>query len=146
MSMNAALLETFRDQAEKLFAFLPSDCGFAPPKMAVDERSLLAVVTFKGQNLAIQLLLDERGQDVDCKVARVSNGKVTEHYGRDDAGKLVRESLFAMLARKGVRASLFTEVSGMPLEKRIPITLEDFSRMLKQHGKDILADSSWVFE
>ena len=146
MSMNAALLETFRDQAEKLFAFLPSDCGFAPPKMAVDERSLLAVVTFKGQNLAIQLLLDERGQDVDCKVARVSNGEVAEHYGRDETGKLVRESLFEMLTRKGVRAGLFTKVSGMPLEERIPVTLEDFSRMLKQHGKDILSDSPLVFE
>jgi hypothetical protein len=74
--------------AEKLFAFLPSDCGFAPPEMAVDEHALLAVLTFKGQNLAIQLLLDVRAQDVDCKVARVSNGKVTEHYGRDGAGKL----------------------------------------------------------
>ena len=103
-------------------------------------------MTFKGQNLAIQLLLDERGQDVDLKVARVSNGKVTEHYGRDESGKLVRESLFEMLTRKGVRASLFTKVSGMSLEERIPITLEDFSRMLKQHGKDILSDSSLVFE
>jgi hypothetical protein len=146
MGMNTALLEIFRDQAEKLFAFLPSDCGFALPKMAVDEHALLAVLTFKGQNLAIQLLLDVRAQDVDCKVARVSNGKVTEHYGRDEAGKLVRESLFEMLTRKGVRASLFTKVSGMSLEERIPITLEDFSRMLKQHGKDILADSSLVFE
>ena len=76
----------------------------------------------------------------------MSNGKETEHYGRDEVGNLVREPLFAMLTRKGVRTNLFTNVSGMSLEKRIPITVEDFSRMLKQHGKDILGDSSSVFD
>lgn len=144
--MNPTLLEIFQGHAVRLFAFLNSDYGFADPQLIVDEHTALAVVTFKGQNLAIQLLLDERGEDIDCKVARVSNGKVTDHYGRDEAGKLVRDSLFTMLTRKGLRTSLFTRVSGMSLEKRIPITLEDFSRMLKQHGEDILADSSSVFE
>lgn len=142
MNRDFAILNIFQSEVERAFAFLSSDCGFAPPCLSIDHKTSQATVTFKGKNLAVQLILDEFAEDIDCKIAAVSEGEVTKSYGRDENGAVVRESLYSRLVRKGVRESLFTKVSGMPLQSRISITVEDFARMLRNHGKDILADSS----
>lgn len=144
--MNSELLETFRSQAEELFLFLSYEHGFTGPQLTIDERLSLTTITFKKRNLAVQLIFDERGEDIDCKVARVISGRVTECYARDETGALVRESIVSILSRKGVRSRLFTNVSGISLGKRILITLEDFARMLREYGEDILNDSPSVFD
>ena len=143
--MNFELLRSFEGHIHSLFAFLSSDYGFAAPQLEVDGSISVATVTFRGHNVAVQLVLDERDDDIDCIIARVTNGVVTKHFARDEAGALVREPLFAMVTRKGARGSAFTRVSGLSLEQRIPITLADFAQMLKTKGKDILADSPSVF-
>jgi hypothetical protein len=143
--MNSELLRIFEGQTLRLFAFLSSDYGFSAPQLEVDGSIPVATVTYRGQQVAVQLVLDERDDDIDCRIAIVTNGVVTKYFARDEGGALVREPLYAMLTRKGARGSAFTRVSGLPLEKRIPITLADFARMLRTEGRDILADSSSVF-
>lgn len=140
--MNTDLINRFQTDATKAFAFVTSAHNFSEPQIEVDERISFATITFKGQNLAIQLILDERGEDITCKIARVIDGKITKHYARDENKKLVRDSLYSILTRKGIREKLFTQKSKqLSLEQRIPITLHDLAVMLKKHGGEILGDS-----
>lgn len=138
--MDEKIARMFLDEAAR--AFSPVLGGvFAPPTLEIDESIQFATVTFLGKNLALECILDPREEDIDCKVARVIDGRKTAHYAVDEHGTRVREGLAPMLRRKGVRGPLFRTVKGRSLEERIPITLEDFARMLAAHGADVLADS-----
>ena len=140
-AMDQQLADYFFDEASRAFDFLVKDYSFAPPQLEVDNKINFATVTFMGRNLALECILDEREADVSCKVARVSGGKKTPYYAVDDNGVRVREGLFHLLQRRGVRESLFTKVGGLELRERIRITLGDFAQMLKKHGQNILADA-----
>lgn len=139
--MDKQLAEYFFNEAAKTFAFLVDDHGFAPPLLEVDEKINFAFVTFMGQNLAIECILDEREADIDCKIARVIDGKKITYYAVDDNGVRLREGLFNLLRRRGVREHLLTKVGGMSFRDQIKVTLRDFAQMLIKHGQDILADS-----
>lgn len=122
-------------------SFLVSEHRFEPPILVIDDRIHFAFVTYMAKNLAIELILDERDEDVACKVARVIDGQKTRHYERDENGVLVRESLSFLLETRGIREQLFRRVGGLDLHAMIPTTLEDFATMLTRHGQEILRDS-----
>jgi hypothetical protein len=94
-----------------------------------------------GRNLAVELILDQRDEDIDCKIVKVVNGKKADAYDIDDRGRRVREGLANLLMRRGVREPLFTKVGKLNLREQIPITVRDFATMLRRHGQDVLADS-----
>jgi hypothetical protein len=94
-----------------------------------------------GKNLAFECVLDERESDVTCKIARIIGGRKTTYYAVDPSGTRVREDLFSLLSRRGVRESLFTRVGGLEFRERIPVTLADFVKMLKKHRREVLEDS-----
>jgi hypothetical protein len=139
--MDQQLANYLFDEASRTFGFLVKDYSFAPPQLEVDNKINFATVTFMGKNVALECILDEREADITCKVARVVDGKKTPHYAVDENGVRVREGLFHLLTRRGVREKLFTNVGGLELREKIRIGLADFMQMLKKHGQDILADS-----
>lgn len=141
MRVDPALARTFYEEAKKAFSFLVEKHSFGDPVLTIDEAIGFAIVTFMGKNLAIECLLEEREADIDCEVARVIDGKKTLHYQCDDRGNLVRDGVYLLLLRRGIRAKLFTKVTGLSLREKIPIILSDFARMLQQYGRDILEDS-----
>ena len=139
--MDQELAEYFFAEAARTFDFLVKDYSFAPPELEVNNKIDFATVTFMGKNLAVECILDEREADITCKIARVIDGKKTSHYAVDENGVRVREGLFHLLERRGVRELLFTKTGHLELHDKITTTLSDFAQMLKEHGGDILADS-----
>jgi hypothetical protein len=139
--MDQELANYFFDEASRAFEFVVKDYSFAPPQLEVDNKINFATVTFMAKNLALECILDEREEDITVKVALVVNGKKTPHYAVDDNGIRVREGLFHLLSRRGVRDRLFRNVGDLALREKIRITLADFAQMLKNYGEDILADS-----
>ena len=139
--MNIKLANYFREHVQRVFSFLVSEYGFEPPVLVIDDRIHFAFVTYMGKNLAIELILDEREEDVDCKIARVLEGQKTHHYERDDEGVLVRTGLYTLLVARGLPEQFFRGVGGLDLCARIPRMLEDFATMLRKHSQEILRDS-----
>lgn len=139
--MDKQLADYFFQEVSKAFAFLVDEHAFAMPQLQVDDKINFVFVTFMGKNLAVECILDEREDDVTCKIARVVGGKETSHYAVDESGRRVREYLSKLLERRGVREQLFTQVGGLEIHERIRITLADFAEMLRRHGKEILDDS-----
>ena len=139
--MDQQLANYFFEEAARIFGFLVKEYSFAPPQLDINDRINFATVTFQGHNLALECILDEREQDVDCKVARVVNGRKTEHYAVDGNGVRVREGLFHLLRRRGAPDSALSRTKGLELHDKITTVLDDFARMLKQFGPEILADS-----
>lgn len=138
--MNQELSDYFLQEASSAFAFLPDAHGFAAPQLLIDDVSGFAYVVFRGKNLTVECILDEREGDIDCKVARVIGGTKTAHYAVDEDGVRVREGLASLLRRRGVREPLFRKVGDLDLSQRIRITLQDFAAMLQRHGDDIVGD------
>jgi hypothetical protein len=139
--MDHQLAEYFFDEASKAFAFLVSDHSFAAPRLQVDDNINFAFVVFMGSNLALECILDEREADIDCKIARVTEGNKTTFYAVDEAGNRMREGLASLLRRRGVRGRLFEQVGELDLRGRIKVTLADFAAMLKNHCEDVMNDS-----
>ena len=139
--MNRELANYLLERAANTFAFLVTEHSFAPPTLETDERINFVTVTFKGRNLAIECIFDERESDIDCKVARVVDGKKTDAYAVDENGVKVREGLASLLRRRGVRQKLFRDVSQLDLKERIAVTLADFADMLKTRAEDVVNDS-----
>lgn len=140
------LVNYFVEEVSKRIGLLVSEHVFALPKLEIDAAISFAKVIYMGKNLAIEFVLDEREEDLDCKIARIADGKRVPDYAVDEKGIRVRDSLAALLRRRGVRAALFHKVARLPFRDRIPITLSDFANMLEKYGKDILADSPDVFD
>jgi hypothetical protein len=112
-------------EASKTFAFLVEEYGFAPPRLEINDKINFAFVTFLGRNLAVECILDEREEDITCKIARVIGGKPANDYAFDDNGVRVREGLYNLLVRRGVREQLLTAVRGLEFRERIRIKLAD---------------------
>lgn len=139
--MDKQLATYFFEETSKAFGFVVNEHSFDAPQLLVDDQINFAFVTFMGKNLAIECILDEREDDVSCKIARVIDGRKTIHYAVDERGERVRESLYSLLVRRGIRERLFTKVGGLALREKIKITLNDFASMLKKHGAEVLNDS-----
>ena len=139
--MDIQLVNYFQDEVSKAMAFLVNEYSFAPPKLEIDDEIAFIKIIYMGKNLAIEFVLDEREEDIDCKVVRVLEGKKAIAYAVDEKGDRVRDSLAAILQRHGVRDRLFQRITGLSFKDSIRVTLSDFGSMLKKHGKDILCDT-----
>jgi hypothetical protein len=144
--MDKQLANYFSDEASKAFAFLVNDHSFTPPQLQIDDKINFAFVIFLKKNLAIEFILDERESDITCKIARVFDGKKTPHYAVDENGVRVREGLFNLLRRRGIKERLTTGIGGLELHAQIKVKFSDFAQMLRKHGQDILNDSSTALD
>ena len=142
---NSAYSLLFIKTASKLFEFLVSEFRFAGPILEVRRGGLLRVI-YKGRHLAIELLLDEREKDVDCKISLVRQGALTTEYATDASGRRVRVDLISLLLERGHRSPILRSAEGLELEHYIPMALEDYAKLLRQCGQDILAHSESALE
>jgi hypothetical protein len=140
--VNSDLAVQFYREASRVFAFVSREYGFSAARLAIDDTINFAFVTLIGTHLAIECILDERENDVTCKISRVVDGAITPYYGVDDTGSRVREGLASLVRRRGVNEQLFRSVRGLSSEERMRVTLEDFAAMLRKHAQDVLADST----
>jgi hypothetical protein len=139
--MDKQLANYFFMEVSKIFTFLATEHNFASPQIKIDDDIDFAFVTFMGKNLAIEFILDERENDIACKVARIISGEKTSYYAVNKSGVRVRTALSNLIRQRGVREPLFTKVTGLDIREQIKITLADFAKMLIKHGQDILGDS-----
>ena len=144
--MDKQLANYFFEETATALAFVVNEYNFAPPRLEINENINFAFVIFMGKNLAIECILDERENDITCKIARVISGKKTTHYEVDESGVRVREYLSKLIEQQGVRERIFTRVGELEFRERIKVTMSDFARMLRKHGQDILNDSPTVLE
>ena len=140
--MTSDIKQIFIDIACKLFFFLVDSHGFDGPYIEKDAKTGFVTVFFLRKNLVVECIFDPREEDIECKIARVENGKIANDYSIDTNGVLVRQDLSKLLRDRGVRDRLFTNVSGLSIEDRIKVTLEDYVSMLKTHGYDVLNDDA----
>jgi len=134
--MKTELQRLFLEEVQKNFDFLPP--RFKGPFVSEGYCSLKAV--FFGDNLAIELVLDEREDDISCYIARVINGELAPHGFVGPNGKRVRGLLRHLLREHGIRGNLSVPVAGLSLKERIPVTLAGLARILREYGLMILND------
>ena len=141
--MNAELAEAFFDECSKAFAFLVRDHGFKPPTLEINPSIHFATVTFMGTSLALECIFDERETWVEFKVARVVSGVKAREYAVDQNGNRVRDSLFSMLQRRGVRefGLKSQNVAELKVQEMFRVKLAAYASLLQKFGKDILDDS-----
>ncbi|MGQ0385075.1 MAG: hypothetical protein ACT4UP_10400 [Gammaproteobacteria bacterium] len=145
--MNVEIANQFHDACNAAFGFLVTDHGFQSAILEVDPKTHSAVVSFLGKNVAVECVFDEIEAWVEVKIARVVNGARSVDYSSDSAGNRVRESLYPLLVRRGVRsfgphdkghsATSFQEIFRTRLSKD--------ADLLRMHGTDIINDSPQVF-
>jgi len=123
-----------------------TEYSYAPGQLEVNDKINFAFVVFMAKNLAVECILDERDEDVTVKISRVQDGRKTTHYAVDENNVRVREDLFSLLRRKGVRAKLFRNVKQLDFHARIPVLLQDYAQMLRIYGQEILRDSSTALD
>ena len=140
MENNSELESFILSETKEVFNFL-GQYSFSAPRFHIDQQIHMVTITFVGENLAIEIIFDKREQHLECKIARVTNGKVASEYAFDENRRKVREDLASILRQRGIREKLFRNVSKLELKEQIRITLEDFASMLKIHGEHILKDS-----
>ncbi len=138
--METELQRAFYEIIRANFGFLLADGRFRGPLSTLDSKTGVFTVMYTGTNLAVELTLDERDEDIGCFIARTIDGRPSLEYDVDDYGKLVRASVTRVLRAMGVRDRLFTRVTGLPLNDRILITLRDYERILLTYGQMVLAD------
>jgi hypothetical protein len=146
--MDPGTANEFLAACNEAFGFLVTNHGFKPAALKIDSQIHFATVSFVGRNLAVQCIFDQNERWVEVKIARVENGAPTTHYSTDSSGRLVRESLIALLIRRGVRgfgSTVRGDLSKLPLNDMFRIKLSLDADLLRMHGADILADSSSVF-
>lgn len=139
--MNKELAEYFFDQAKDTFAFLVKEHGFRPPLLIVDDQIHFAFAVYEATHIAIECVLDEREQIVECKIARVPDRERRDWYEFNDRGERIRVGLGQLVREKGVRENIYTRVTGRSLREKIPVTLGDFATMLHRYGADVLRDA-----
>jgi len=134
--MKTELQRLFFEEVQKNF-------GFLQPKFKgpfVSEGYCSLEVVFLGDNLAIELVLDEREEDVSCYIARVIDGQPAPHGFIGPQGKRVRAHFYSLLIEHGFRGKLFTLVPGSPLKDQIPIILRGYASTLQRYGQKVLDD------
>jgi hypothetical protein len=144
--MKQHIKNLFVDITKRQFSFLSDLYGFEGPHVVEDKKTGFVTVYYQKKNLAIECIFDPREDDIDCKIAKIINGKIPEHFAVDSNGNLVRAGLARLLRDKGIRTRLFSNVSELSQEDRIEVTIEDFVRMLKSHAKQVLNYNLGIFE
>ena len=149
--------EIFIEECQRVFKFLVDDYGFNCPIIEIDSDIHFVIVTYKKVNLALEIIYDEREQDITIKVVHLQNGVKPEYYAVNEKGEVCREDLFIILLEKGVRNFKpkeelysecidFTAIDEDSERKFFRKELCHEAILLKTYGHDILNDSPTVFD
>jgi len=140
--MNQEVINTFADSVSRSFRFLVDQYGFTQEGLTIDDRIPFAYFTYVARHVGVECVLDTREEDVSCRIVRVRSGRRPPPYTDvDEHGVRYRQPIYELLLRRGIRTRLFHDVGRLAFKDRIPITLDDFAAMVKNHAPDVLADS-----
>ncbi len=139
--MNTELQRLFFEAVQKNFNFLLAEGKFKVPYPELDARTGIFAVVFMGTTLAVEFILDERDEDISCRVSRMINGQPALDYAIDGHGKLMRASLYRLISAHGIQNQLLTSLKGLTLKNRIPIQLEGYAKMLKAYAQMVIDDN-----
>ncbi len=131
--MEPNITQQFIDTAKKLFQFLVDDFCFMGPFIEKDRKTDFLNIYYMSPKLALEIILDCRELDIDCKFLKIINGKKTTDYSKDQKGNLVRISVADLLREQGIRDKLFSKIGHLPVTERIPIILNDYVLILKKY-------------
>jgi hypothetical protein len=124
-----------------------AEYGFGESRLSSDPGTHTTTVRLYGSTLAIECVWDSRDEALDVKVARLVGGEAPEQYNVDGTGRRVRGHLTSVLVRHGVRGFGFRPVpTGASRIERWRIALEDYARLLRQHGDFILRQDADALE
>ena len=147
--MGKELAQWFFREVSARMTFLVEEYCFAPPSLEIEDAIHFATVSYKGKNLAIEFILDQRDEHFECDVSRPRDGERRDDddwHGRDSGGALVRTSVFMLLRPRAGGEDLFHKPGGLPFKDKISVWLRDYERMLRRYGQDILEDSPMVLD
>ena len=82
--MNDELVRYFQNEVCNTVRFIHRNYNFSAPQLLVNKEICFAFVVFLGKNIAIEFILDEREEDITCKISRVRGGTKTEFYSVDE--------------------------------------------------------------
>ena len=137
----------FRQVCQEVFGFLGA-YGFSDAQLSGDPSIHSITATFYGKTLAVECIWDDKEKALEVKVARLLNGKSPAEFAIDaHSGRRVRDHLTQILMRRGVRSFGFRKVpASATLVDRWRSILEDYARLLQQHGNAILNEASDVLD
>lgn len=145
--MDIQIAKEFHDACTAVFGFLVANHGFQPATLEINPRIHFATVSFLGRHVAVECIFDQNESWVEVKIAQVVNGARAGEYSTDSTGHRVRESLYPLLIKRGVRD--FGRRNGKPSKKSLSemfrIRLSKDADLLKKYGEDIINDSQQVF-
>lgn len=146
--MNTRIAEEFLDACNQAFGFLVVNHGFQPGILEINPTIHFATVSFVGKNVAVECVFDENESWVEVNIVRVVNGARPADYSTDSTGRRVREGLYPLLVRRGVRGFGPREegLSKKPLKEMFRIRLSKDADLLRKHGAYILSDSPDVLD
>ena len=144
--MKSNVDQQFIVTVKELFQFLVDEFSFSGPFMEKDQKTNFLYVYYTRANLVLEIILDCREFDIDCKFSKRINGKKSTDYSKDEKGEIVRISVYDLLKAQGVKGKLFSEIGHLPLAERVPIVLNDYVQMLKKYCREILKGDLSPFE
>lgn len=114
-----------------------------PGKLEIDNQIRFATVSYLANNLAVECIFDENEAWVEVKIARVKSGLRPADYSTDSDGNRVRESLYPLLIKRGVRefGPRERQLSAKPLNEMFRIRLSKDAELIKKYGQKIVEDS-----
>jgi len=145
--VDAQIANEFLRACNASFGFLVSQYGFGDAVLDIDTKIGFATVSFTAKNVAVECIFDEREAWVEVKIARVCNGQRPATYSIDVTGRKVRESLYPLLLRKGVRDFGPRPVKQTgTLQEMFQRRLSKDANLLRKHGAEVLSDSATVLD
>lgn len=144
--MDKNLPKLFFDTVQDKCAFLVTEYGYRGPYSNLDSKdSYVFLVWYTRTNLAIEFHLEVRDEDIGCYIARLVNGERPDGWLMNDRGEQIRIRLSQWVRSVSNQKGIFTKVTGLSLEERIPIQIGDYVRLLQKYGQVFLEDKPDIF-
>lgn len=140
--MSASLSQFFLETIRSEFAFLVEEHGFTGPYF--DLSPYVYEAWFMRKNLAIEFLFDYRDQVLSCLIVRLEEGKMPSGWAVNEKGERVRIYLELWLRKRGICGPFLTQIKPKDAREEIRIRAQDYARILRQYGGEILQDRADV--
>lgn len=144
--MDKKIPQLFFETIRYKLAFLVTEYAYTGPYSNLDSYTTYTFsVWYKRTNLAIEFDLEIRDEVVDCYIARLVDGEMPDGGFMNERGERIRIRLSQWIRGVSNQKNLFTKVTGLSLEERIPIQIDDYVNLLQKYGQMFLEDNPSIF-